>query len=153
MANKSVRFSETTQTIRSSHHSLLRDDIRAISWYVKDDFYRFKLDCDDSVRASIASTRGQGLRDPGTDIICTRGLEHIRMGHQANELRKSERAALIRMVLARQNIHRLAGSSYPEVLRSISEKMSLESKRVAMAFGRHDHESSTRLNSWSARAA
>lgn len=142
LANKSVRFSGTIHTVPQStcqDSSLSRNEIRATCWYNKHDFERFRRNLWDATRTVRAVTLGltnkKELSSMGI-VVCSRGLEHILLGHQADQFRKHNRAALVRNVLARQEVHRLAGRSNPEALRAISEKMSLKSKRMAIEIGR-----------------
>ncbi len=130
---RSIRFSEVVEIV-PQNHSYSIDDIREMCWYNKWDFHRFKDECIQTVQAIATSN---DLSSMNSEKFCTRGLDLL-IYCEFDMLQKRKRTALVRMVLIRQRYLRIAGCSNPELLRVISERMSKESKDIAMKLGRLD---------------
>lgn len=146
-ARKVVRFSDIVDIIPESH-SISKQNRKAVFWYQREDYDNFKLDIYDTMHAVFASK--EKLTAIDSDQICIRGFEYY-LSRDTFERRRRNRVMLTRMVMMRQNLHRMAGRPNPEAISSISRSMSRNAKREAAALGRNDFN--TLLRCWSPRAA
>ena len=134
---KSVHFQENTERISNPS---TREDLKN-SWYSEYDYSDFKADCIHTLKTVNAVNGDVSLID--VNEVSTRGLEDqiVRCVHF---LKRKKRKQFIRLILSQQAISRVAGSSYPMRLRSISECFSTDSRKFAIALGDLDRNFSDR---------